>query len=571
MSETKITQDTNLDVEALFRNATTTKSETPSDQEELRQVVKTPLQQMQEARGKGLIIQNNDDDGGKNGGSMTDEREEAVNETLREMDVMIEKAKMVSVTEVPKSDIEMAELMHKLDELDIDQIKDANKVSSGAVHKVDEDEVLGSDITPDTVVANGDGTIGDGGLFRAKSETSQFNSPIERSIKNPESTVAPETEVSETKVVIDKTGIKPDTTTIIDFTEEEREKLSKSNSIELVFLNKINVDTGRVRRPDENFMKTYTTNMHQNIGEAATMTFVASRFRAKIRGLTFGEFTNLTLSSEITDVDTLNRKLSVIYNAIVESSIGLFPTYDDFLRNFSIRDLDLATYGIYIATNPETLEINLSCGAEGCKKTFTKSFSPRNLLLIKDLSPRFLEIMETTGSLSGEKAMEYHNKSSIIEKQIIKLPGSGVAIEVGLRSAFETIHYVLPYINNLETLMAEKYKNDDVRCRAAISMATHYVSAVYFQENGEYTLRNDNIEDICDIIYNLPMIDYDIIYNIMRQTEEDYFYQFALENVVCPHCKTHTERVAIDIDEEVFQRYQEQGNTVIDPDSLPRL
>ena len=566
-----ISKDPALDVESMFRNAkSNTPSVTKSDPPSSAVVGKTPLQQMMEKQqmGMGTPIINNNDDGPKRGGTLTDERVESANKTLQDMDELAKKASMVSITKKPTSDIELAELMENLDNLNIDELEKARKMSNPSEAAVT--DVIGEDITPDTVVRSetGDNTIDKSGLFVSRGSVPE-NIREKKPVHTEEHVLKPSESVS---VHITKNAEKVGDTSVVEFTDEERDKLTHAKQIELVQVNKININTGRVVRPDENFMKEYTTTPRKAIGTSAQMTFVASRFRATMRGLTFGEYLDLALSTEITDVEILNKKLSVFYNTIVNTSIGPFTTYEEFLRNFAFKDLTFGTYCLYIATNPESVDLGLKCGVDTCKKNFTVSFSPRNLLVLDSLSDRFLEIMENVGKLDGVDAMKYHNESSIITKQVIELPGSEIGIEVGLRSCYDMIHIVLPFINSVETLMAEKHPDDLNRIHEVISYTTNYISAIYFKdESGEYTIREDNIENIVEVIYNLPMGDYEIISAIMTQTDEDYYSEFGVQKVICPACGNETAVVKVDIDEEVFRQFQELGSTRIDKKSLPRL
>ena len=120
--------------------------------------------------------------------------------------------------------------------------------------------------------------------------------------------------------------------------------------------------------------------------------------------------------------------------------------------------------------------------------------------------------------------------------------------------------------------MTSKHPDDINHVHEIIALATNYISALYFMdENGDYTIREDNIESIVDFLYDIPMSDYEIISNIMTITDEDYMYGFGVPNVVCPACGNVTKLVDVDIDNEVFRQFQEQGSTKINKETLPRL
>lgn len=575
--EIKVTQDPNLDIASIFNETKKTKTDT-SKPDPTIVPAKTPLQLMQESKGKGLVIQNNQDDGPKRGGSMTEERVEAVQKTMNEMDELAEKARLVGITQKPTNDLELASLVGKLDSLDINELRRANEHGTEGSHiegnNVATEDVIGEEVSASTHVGTAHtGSIDESGLFIPRSQVKAVNEQA-KSVEKETASTQPEiiSDSEKVAVTINKDAMDDGTKLVVEFTEEEREKLVASKQIELISVNSININTGKVTRPDEKFRNDYATNMRNVVGASTVMTFVASRFRATLKGLTFGQYMNLALAVDITDSEILNKKLSIIYNAIVDSSIGSFANYDDFLRNFAYKDVPLATYALYIATNPELLELGLVCGVETCKKNFSIAFTPRNLLVMDRLSPRFLEIMETTGKADGRVAMDYHNESTIITKKIVELPVCKVGVEFGLRSCYDMINVVLPFINNIEEIMTSKHPDDINHVHEIIALATNYISALYFMdENGDYTIREDNIESIVDFLYDIPMSDYEIISNIMTITDEDYMYGFGVPNVVCPACGNVTKLVDVDIDNEVFRQFQEQGSTKINKETLPRL
>lgn len=568
MSDIQITQDENLDVAALFESAKSSASTPTTETVVTPSEVKTPLQKMREQQNQGVVIQNVNDDGPKLGGQMMKEDTiSGVQKTLDEMDDLAEKARQVKLVSKPKSDLEMAQMIDALDNMDIDELKSAKAIANNETGNdtIKETDLIGSDINSGTEVLTSGELQGnkffvprtDDGTTVAKEAA---EAPTER-----------KPEVTETTVTIEKAE-NPEGTSIIEFTDEEREKLQKSSKINLVSIKKININTGKVMKPVQNFMAEYTTQMYKAIGGSVNMTFVASRFRGTVRGLTFGEYLDLSLSNTMTDVDQVTKKLSVIYKALVNTSIGEFKDFDDFLQNFAFMDLPLGTYAVYIATNPEVLEMGLKCGVEECKQNFTVNFSARNLLDYESLSDYFKEAMEQAGTKSGPEAKEYHETSSVVTRQVIELPGTEVACEIGLRSCYEMIHNVLPFINGIETTMADKYPDDTNKVREIISYVTNYVSAIYLKdENGEYTIREDDLENMVDMIYNLPITAYGVIAAIMNQTDADYNVQFGIKEVTCPNCGNVTKFVTVNIDEEVFLRFQELGTLQINQETLPRL
>lgn len=567
----KIAQDENLDINSLFRSAAPKKDDIdPST------IVagKSPLDSLKEKQGKGMVITNVPEEVPKLYGPMNEERLEGVKQHLEETDAMIEKAQAVSIVRKPKNETEMVELMDALDNLDIDELHKINEMNKAMregrdVGIIKENDLEGADINANTsVLETGRDTIGSD-LFVPRGDSEPVKTePVNDNTDIPTQKV----ESDKVSVVIKKEAEVEGNVNVINFTEEEHEKLSKSTQIDLVNVRTVNINTGRVKRPVDTFMDDYKTNVHKSIAGAVPMTFVGSRFYAQVRGLTFGEYIDVALSSEIGDVDKLNKRLSILYDCMVNTSIGHFESYDDFLKNFAYVDLPLGVYAMYIATNPEILSISLTCGVDECKKNFDVSYSPRNLLRIDTLEDRYKEIMEKTANMSGKNAMDWHMESTLMTRTVIELPGSKIALEMGLRSCYENIHYILPFVKELQDTYEEKYPNDTNKIHQILAYLTKYISAIYFQdENGDYTIREDNISNMLEVLYTVPIVDYSVMEAMVSQAERDYNIEFGITDVECPNCHTKTKAVAIDLDAEVFQKFQEQGTTHVNMNTLPRL
>lgn len=564
--ESVATRDESLDVSKLFE------SMKGSDNDELEnvEVGVSPLDRVAN-RERGLQISNFSSDGPVHAhGSMTDEKMEGAQKTIAEMNEMIEKAKAVTIlSEKPKTAEELVGVIDALDEMDMDAIRRIQAMSGKDIpNAVKENELLGSDVSSDSTV------IDESGQDVNSMFTSRQNKPAITVAEVPENQTSGQNEdgvASVSQVIIDKMDTAGESR-VIDFTPDEREKLNESEVIELVSVKRLNINIDNIRKPTEIFMSEYKTNMYNAIAESVNMTFTASRFRGNIRGMTFGEYLDIALSAETTEVDKMNKRFTVIYNIMTSTSVRPFVDYDDFLRRFAYADVQLAVYAAYIATNPEVLSTSLRCGKDTCKAPFDVSYKPRNLLRVERLSEYYREIMEKVANASGEVANKLHDESAVFNRSVIELPSTGIGIECGLRSCYEIIHSVLPYQNDMEKRFNELYPDDVNKTRQIISYVFNYISAIYIKDdNGEYTQRVDDLETMVDIIYNLPVVDYNIILAIMNQAEEDYAIAFGVVNVECPKCHTKTAFVPVDIDNEVFQSFQALGSMQVDKKTLPRF
>ena len=168
-------------------------------------------------------------------------------------------------------------------------------------------------------------------------------------------------------ILIDKTGLGQN----IEFDPDEKEKLAESTLIHLVEVEDKELKMVEFQKPDPNvpFMK--AVQAYQLSVSKVPMTFPASGFKAEMTGLTFGEFADIALdpgdnSSDYIDYDKMRRRMYVVYTHMVNVSIGDFKSFEEFLSKFAYADMQLAIYGLVIATQPEMDELQFNCKQNGC-------------------------------------------------------------------------------------------------------------------------------------------------------------------------------------------------------------
>ena len=244
MSEVNVTRNTELNPESLFNSAKSGKTVAAAE-------VKTPLQMMMEQKNQGLAIEKDiDDDGAKRGGAMTDERLEGFNETIKNLDELAEKASKISITEKPKTDTEMAQLIDLIDSTsmeEIDALSADPDVNEDNIVKAD--DLMDVDITAESVIDDGSGmarTNNIGGIIvsRSTGEEAKKAAGIESGKSAPEKQDSNKTVDEAVVIVKDESSV--DGSKVIDFTPEERAKLTESEEIHLVKVNKLNINMGKI-------------------------------------------------------------------------------------------------------------------------------------------------------------------------------------------------------------------------------------------------------------------------------------------------------------------------------------
>ena len=565
------TRDTSMDLESLINQNADSGNVTDASASTIpasSAAVKSPLDEMAARKGEGYVV-NLDEVSTQQvrSGQLRDESIEGVQQTLDTMDEMIEKAQMVRAQK-PSNPVEMAATMEALSELNVDEVRQArDSAETEDLLERNAGSALGVELDASTpLTVEGKGALS-GGLFRVKGDEQSSRPIVDDNTGEPMDPERQEKREETIRLIVDKTGYGFN----IDFTPEELEKLRVSTQIDVVQVENKDLSYAKVKVPDDGFMGRIRTDLHGILGATSEIPLVGSRIRASFRGLTYGEYANIALSQEITTVENFNTRCNTYYNALKNTSIGGFTSYDEFLKNVAAVDMPMMTFGIYVATNPEHMDIGVECRVEGCGHHFRHPFVPRTLLDLEHVSDRFLEIMEKTSTVEfGAPAKKYHDESSLMTRTRILLPNSGIKVDLGLTSCYDMINYRLPYVADAEKLLAEKYPDDTAGIHALLPSITDTVAAVILNIDGQDYEVND-IVAMADILYNIPYEDYDLLMAITAQSNQDYTYGFVARNIVCPKCKTKTPFMGIALDSEIFTQLQTRRSTNVNPATLPRL
>lgn len=362
-------------------------------------------------------------------------------------------------------------------------------------------------------------------------------------------------------ILIDKTGMGAD----FHFTDEEKEKLTVSNEIHVTEVEDIDLATITVKKPEKSFVD--SVNEYQLSSTRVPVVFTVSRFRAYMTGLTYGEMSDIVLTNEANNFDKLNKRLSIIYNKMVDPSCGKFDSYDDFLKKFAFADMSLAIYGLVIATFPEVDEIGMNCNNETCKKSFTHKFSPRSLLRFEECGDKFIGAMDEIVNCPAGKEKELLEKSPCQKHKRVRLPDSKYIIELGFASAYEYLYNVMDKLDGDQ--FKENHPDDVNGVMADIVSLLPIVRSVYVPNpDNSYTCFTD-ANDMIEALYTVKPGEIKLIVQLMRQYVAGYEFGFFLTDVRCPHCGSLSKMVPLDsIENMLFRQYQRLTNTNLDTSSI---
>lgn len=344
----------------------------------------------------------------------------------------------------------------------------------------------------------------------------------------------------------------------IQLTDDERLKLERVSKIKIQEVETLELKTLKTRKKPKNSVDKIIKRMPTVHHSAIVLP--GSGYTAKLRGASSYELVSLMTEANNALLDA-ETKWSLLHSKITETSIGNMP-FNDFLRATSATDYNTLVYGLLLATYPDDDTVPLTCENPKCKHSFQQKFAVASLLRAEQMSEKLQETVRTivAHSHSEEHAQLAHNDAAVNTVQRIKLPVSGVIVDLQTQSAYDLIYNSIKSIVESEDEEANRY--------AQASMLATLVRDIYVpipdtpEDDPEY-FHYTNAMEITKIIYSLQ--DKDII-TLSNQGDKmsDAAFEYGFMNVRCPKCAHIHEYIPFDIESILFYRYQQSMNTSVE-------
>lgn len=367
------------------------------------------------------------------------------------------------------------------------------------------------------------------------------------------------------QVLIDKTGYG---TAPIEFTDEEKKEIYESEEILLTSVRKLDVKSLRINSKKDkeatdkvrSFQE--TARNHQLSDSHADVTFVCSGFHAQMTGMNYGELTDAAVDPDGIDFDRMNKQLTVVYNHMTNMSRPPFEDYDDFLKNFAYADLEMALYGLYVATMPSLQSLGLTCGRRDCQNRFNQNFHTRELIQFDRSTETYLNRFRKIINAAPTEYNTLLEECPLNNTTIIELPTSKYCVEFGPITLYDYLYKVLP-IGDEQVFKATFGENPSMHVLENLESIPAVRQILVPDGEGGYDAY-DSLKDLMDIMASVTTDEIKIIRSMTRYILADVAYVFGLKNIKCPKCGAPTEFVPVDVGTLVFQEHERLMNTTID-------
>lgn len=480
--------------------------------------------------------------------------QEAADEQLNQY----EKIKRVYVKKRPLNEKERAEMMIELDSVTIGE---------DGIAIVPPDSVYFIAKTPELEEQYKQ--------MHEKMENGETIAEEERLYDNGESYVKRANKDTLVRLIIDKSGLGGDFT----FDDEEKKAIEETKVIHLVEIEDKDLNTTTYQAADDEMPFLQAIDTYQLSTSKTPMTFVGSGFKADMTGLSFGEYSDIGIepeddTGEDINFETMNERFSIIYNHMINKSCGNFANYSEFLHNFAFIDFEPAVFGLFISTEQEEAELNLSC--PNCGKGFVHKYSPRCSIDFSNSNTYYLERLKEMSELDPKDYLKYALNSPVRRGRKFKLNQSGYIVDARLMNCFDYLYNYIPakkaifeeereYCeeNNIEYRYGYINKPGLEKKNEILDMFISIHSITIPQKNGEPIEFKDFGQMIDIILHAMPPADMKILRSIYIRYILQFTVSYAIKDIVCPHCGTKTSRLQLSPASMVFLASRDQENTLL--------
>lgn len=343
----------------------------------------------------------------------------------------------------------------------------------------------------------------------------------------------------------------------VTFTDDEREKMIKTNVINVRVMDTLDINSAEIDRSPVSFNDLINEFKCDTI--QTPVVFPQSGFRAYMTGLSVSEMLAFGLNGENAyTVDDIKKRLSIAYRHMVNPTIYI-ENFDDFLNKFAWSDLEIAVWGMLISSFPVEDTITLRCGKKDCAKSYEVKYNPSAILDWEAVSKDFINLFEEVISCTEPNTENIAKRSPIRKSLIVELPYTKMRAELGRPSAHDYVARIAPAMVDEKSIKAIVGENPSDR-DMSIFLATMFVRVLYVPANGKYHPVT-SYKSVYQMLSCLRPGELDALVSVVNNKFPDTEPAFYLPKSKCPYCGNVSDKIEITASELLFQRAQDLNHT----------
>lgn len=271
-----------------------------------------------------------------------------------------------------------------------------------------------------------------------------------------------------------------------------------------------------------------------------------SGYMAKVIPLVNKDVVNL-LYSNLSNYEYRKTVFKVIYDKVVGFSVGNL-TFEEWLKNTSVADVETFYYGIYCATFPNEGIFTFTCPK--CHEEHNYKISHKNLF--KTTDKQKMKELVTEVSKNSRSREDMYRYSLINKTEGFELEDSGIIMELRTPSLWDLLEIFRTVPENVIDR-----DEDSVNCMLFIK---RFLIPTKTDEGRGYTEQTDS-QEVLRIIDNLSIDDAARLKNSLIEREDANKISYSIKNLRCSNCQNEVKDSPISIEDILFTLIFEKTNS----------
>lgn len=339
----------------------------------------------------------------------------------------------------------------------------------------------------------------------------------------------------------------------VEFTEEERSKMTKVKALQLKIVENVDLKTLPVKKLDKKHKSAFIQSMDSNLSHYSVPLPLTHDF-ARFKGAQIIQLMQAVKYEDSTLDEILARKASLLYNQFVggthlkkyDESGKVILSYQDFINTYKYHDVDLGLFGILVASSMENITTDLRCSH--CETPFQWEYNMKKLLNLDDIPDVFKEMID---GILGHKTDAEFLKKGFDKNDLsvrVKSPITGNVYELNYPSIARAINFFKIIDQTDETMVY-------------LSAFALFISKMYIidRKTGEYVeILEDEYRELLEALQLIPQEEIDIIQAFLK--DRVYTPKFQLKSK-CPTCGNDMTN-ELSVDDLVFLKAQDSSTEI---------
>lgn len=339
----------------------------------------------------------------------------------------------------------------------------------------------------------------------------------------------------------------------LEFTKDEREKLTKVRAIKLKVVEDVELSSISVERIDVKHKSAALQSLDTNLSQYSVPLPLMSDY-CRFKGSQIVQLIQAVRYTDATLDEIIAKKASLVYNQLCNSANlekydengKVVMSYSDFINKFLFHDLDMAMYGILVASSMEEIESSLTCGE--CNTQFQWKYNLKSLLSLDDISDDFKQKFD---DILGHKSDEEYLKNLYDENHK----------SVRVKSPVTQNIYELNYPTIARAINLYRIIDAEDETMLYLSAFALFITKIYVYNRKTQKfieINEDEYKNLLDVLQMIPQEEIDIIQDFLRP----YLYEpkFILKSK-CPQCG-HKMQNSLSIDDLVFLKARDSSTEI---------